>query len=297
MTEWKLLFNRALGKSAAPPVAAPVIAPVVAPITALPETSQILFPLQPKQSGYAETNAGNLNGICNVCGNSVEFVNFMDGAERESGFCTVCGSFCRQRQMMKVFRNIFRQSDAGALNLPNDFAVYNTESTRALHDLLSQHPNYICSEYFGPGIAGGPHMGKIHHEDLQNLSLAGESVDAMLSSDVFEHIPHPYKAHREVFRVLRHGGCHIFTVPFLTGSALDHVLASERDGDVTYHTEKIFHGDPMNPEGGVLVWTFPGLQMLVELARIGFEPSLYHLHDSAHGIIGDWNLVFVARKP
>lgn len=293
MTEWKVLFNRARSKSAA----SAAVAPVVAPITALPETSQILFPLQPKQSGYEETDAGRLNGVCNVCGASVEFVDFTEGAERESGFCTVCGSFCRQRQMIKVFRDLFRQTDTDALNLPNDFVVYNTESTRAVHDLLTQHPNYICSEYFGPGIAGGPRVGKIHHEDLQNLSLASESVDAMLSSDVFEHIPHPYKAHGEVFRVLRHGGYHIFTVPFLTGSALDHVLASERDGEVTYHSEKIFHGDPMNPDAGVLVWTLPGLQMLVELARIGFEPSLYHLHDPAHGIIGDWNLVFVARKP
>jgi SAM-dependent methyltransferase len=260
--------------------------------------TQQLFPMLPKASSYAETKNGKLKGVCNVCGNKIEFIDFgADGMERESGFCTRCGSFCRQRQIIKVFRELFEQSETGPLKLSPDFVVYNTESTRAVHDLLSGHPQYICSEYFGPDIPGGPHVGKTRHEDLQRLSLADNSVDVMLSSDVFEHIPRPYDAHREVFRVLRRGGCHIFTVPFLTGSALDVVLASEQDGKVTYHKEKIFHGDPMKPGEGVLVWTLPGLQMLGELAKIGFLPTIYHLHDPEHGIIGQWNFVFVARKP
>ncbi len=122
-------------------------------------------------------------------------------------------------------------------------------------------------------------------------------MDIVLSSDVFEHIPHPYEAHREVYRVLKHGGHHIFTVPFLVNAELDNVRATEANGEVTYLADKIYHGDPVNPNAGVLVWTFPSLEMLVELAKIGFKPAVYQLHMPEHGIIGPWNLVFVASKP
>ncbi|HKR47010.1 MAG TPA: class I SAM-dependent methyltransferase, partial [Paraburkholderia sp.] len=61
--------------------------------------------------------------------------------------------------------------------------------------------------------------------------------------------------------------------------------------------EKIFHGDPVKPNDGVLVWTLPALQMLVELAKIGFCPQVFNVHFPEFGIIGPWSLVFVATKP
>jgi len=36
-----------------------------------------------------------------------------------------------------------------------------------------------------------------------NLSLKDDIVDVVISGDVFEHIPYPYKAHREVYQVLK----------------------------------------------------------------------------------------------
>ncbi|WP_321887440.1 class I SAM-dependent methyltransferase [Paraburkholderia bannensis] len=259
-------------------------------------TGAQLFPLSPCASGFQETRGGCLDGVCNICGEFVEFVDFRLDDQRESGFCPRCGSFCRQRQIMKVFRALTGQSEDAPLNLPSSFAIYNTESSRAVHDLLSQHPRYVCSEYFGPDIPSGPYRGAVRQEDLQRLSLPADSFDVVLSSDVFEHIPNPYVAHREIWRVLKAGGHHIFTVPFHTGEALDDVRAVESNGEVSYLKEKIFHGDPVRPENGVLVWTIPGLQMLVKLAEIGFKPSIYQLHDRDHGIIGAWSLVFVAQK-
>ncbi len=50
-------------------------------------------------------------------------------------------------------------------------------------------------------------------EDLMRLSFASESIDLVITSDIFEHIRHPYRAFGEVYRVLRQGGMHIFTVP------------------------------------------------------------------------------------
>lgn len=257
--------------------------------------SQRVFPMVPRQSGFDETVDGKLRGICNVCGHGVDFHGFTKD-ERESGFCPVCGSFNRQRQMVAAIRALCGQTPTGPLDFPDGFVIYNTESTRALHNLLNEVPGYICSEYFGPGISAGPYAGATRHEDLQRLSLDTDSVDLMLSSDVLEHIPHPYEAHRQIFRVLKPGGVHIFTVPFNLDSPLDDVRATEAHGYVTYLKEKVFHGDPMKPNDGVLVWTLPGLQMLIELTRIGFDVSVYNLHMPEFGIIGPWSLVFSARK-
>ena len=58
-------------------------------------------------------------------------------------------------------------------------------------------------------------------EDLMNLSFADETIDIVLSSDVQEHIPRPYDAHREIYRVLKPNGRRICTVLFLQIEFLD----------------------------------------------------------------------------
>lgn len=255
-----------------------------------------LFPLVPRDSDFREVPPDGLVGVCPVCSNQATFTGFVPELERESGFCSECTSFNRQRQMATVFRAVCGQDETGPLKFPADFVIYNTESTRAFHNLLSTVPGYICSEYFGDGIPSGPYAGATRHEDLQCLSLDSESVDLVISTDVLEHVPHPYRAHREIFRVLKPGGQHIFTMPFYLDSPLDDVRTTEAHGHVTYHKKKVFHGDPMKPGDGALVWTLPGLQMLIELARIGFEVAMYNLHEPRFGIIGPWSIVFVAKK-
>ncbi|MDD5054960.1 MAG: class I SAM-dependent methyltransferase [Candidatus Peribacteraceae bacterium] len=47
----------------------------------------------------------------------------------------------------------------------------------------------------------------------EHIPLPDNSVDAVLSTQVFEHLPHPQVAIAEVFRVLKHGGRCLLTVP------------------------------------------------------------------------------------
>ncbi len=103
----------------------------------------------------------------------------------------------------------------------DDLTIYNTEAEGAVHQRLAGMKNYICSEYFGDRYEPGALMNGVRHEDLQALSLADGSVDLVLSSDVFEHIPEPYEAHAEVYRILKPGGRHVFTVPFYQTEFLD----------------------------------------------------------------------------
>lgn len=237
-----------------------------------------------------------LRGVCPVCGGRVQFLAFTDNL-RESGHCPQCQASNRQRQVAWMLRRELGLPLSGPLAVPGGIAIYNTEANGPLHARLKDVPGYECSEYWGDQAQYGARVNGVRNEDLQALGFADASFDIVLSSDVFEHVPDPYRAHREVFRVLKRGGRHIFTVPYGEASPCDDVRATLRDGEIIYHAEALYHGDPVRPDQGVLVWTIFGQEMLVRLKRIGFDTELWRLNEPDCGILGIGADVFVARRP
>lgn len=152
------------------------------------------------------------------------------------------------------------------------------------------------SEYLGPTHKSGDYVNGILHEDLMQLSFENETFDRVLSADVLEHVPDPYRAHREIHRVLKTGGSHIFTVPFNQTEFLDErrTILGE-NGKPVFIKEAVYHHDPLRPEGA-LVYTIFSLEMLIELRRIGFRTNTYHLYKPWYGILGSNAIVFEATK-
>ena len=250
---------------------------------------------RPASAQPAEAYIGRaLPGLCPVCGQAAGFAAFSDNV-RESGLCLACGSTNRQRQMAYMLRMTLGQGQAGPLKPPRPLALHNTESTGPIHDRLQDWPGYTFSEYWSPEHQPGEVVNGIRHEDLQALSFADASLDLMLSSDVLEHMPRPYDAHAEIFRTLKPGGRHIFTVPFAPRLE-DDVRARLVGDEIEYLADKVYHGDPIRPDEGVLVWTVFGLEMLDRLRTIGFQSSLWVLSKPEFGIVGD-AVVFEAFKP
>lgn len=250
----------------------------------------------PSPNELAASSGERLSGACTVCGARSQFLPFTENM-RESGHCSQCRSSNRIRQMAWMLRRELGLSVTGRLAVPDGVAIYNTEANGALHASLKSHPRYECSEYWGDRSEYGATVDGVRNEDLQALSFDNGSFDIVLSSDVLEHMPHPYQAHREIFRVLKPGGRHIFTVPYGEGMSRDDVRATLVDGEIVYHAEALYHGDPVRPDEGILVWNIFGLEMLVRLAEIGFKTELWRLHEPECGIIGPGAIVFVARKP
>ncbi len=244
-----------------------------------------------------------LEGWCPVCG---ELTRFVDATEnlRESCFCERCRANNRQRQMAFVLLRVLEQmrgvsllslADLVALNPP--VGVYNTEASGPVHAKLSVLPTYICSEYFGPQHASGDRINGVMHQDLMRCSLADASQDIVLSSDVFEHIPDPYAAHAELFRILKRGGRHLFTVPFQWDRWLDERRASlGADGSIQHFLPPEVHGDPVRPDEGALVFMKPSLEMCVRLAELEYDVRIYRPYVPWCGIV-DLALVFEAIKP
>ncbi|HEX5585695.1 MAG TPA: methyltransferase domain-containing protein [Acidimicrobiia bacterium] len=264
--------------------------------------SQPRYPIstRPGIADRAVQRVGVVPMRCPCCGHVGLARGFSENL-RETGRCGACGATNRNRQVAVVACRAAselsgrRVCDLRALRATG-LVVYNTEAQGALHDQLEAMPCYRCSEYLGPDHSPGEVVGATVHEDLTELSFDDGGIDLVLSSDVLEHVPDPYRAHREVHRVLRPGGRHVFTVPFHQHAHLDDVRARPGPaGEPELLAPPIYHDDPVRPEG-VLVYTIFGLAMLVELARIGFDTRMYRLAEPWHGILGPNALVFEAVK-
>lgn len=254
-----------------------------------------LYPLDPYVGSSADVSPDGIRGVCPVCGNHSVFSGFT-GDLRESGKCSSCESSSRQRQMALMVRRRLYMSPLGPMWFPASMSVYNAEANGPLHRQMSLSAGYYCSEYFGAEYQSGDVIDGIRHEDLQKLSFESDSLDLVLSSDVLEHMPAPYDAHQEIFRVLKPGGRHIFTVPFAPLRVEDDVRAVIENGNVRYLAEKQYHGDPVRPGEGILVWTIFGTDMMRKLEAIGYEARAWNLYEPDHGIIGNCNVIFEARK-
>jgi len=178
---------------------------------------------------------------------------------------------------------------------PSPLSIYNTEGTGSLHDQLSLIQGYQYSEYLGEGYHPGQVVNGIRHEDLHNLSFAENRFDYILSSDVLEHVPDPYEAHKEIWRVLRPRGRHLFTVPFYPYRYFDEIRSYLKEGALIHNETPQYHADPLRPEG-LLAYTIFSLEMLLKVNAVGFLIHTYVLYEPQYGIIGWNNFLFEAIK-
>lgn len=263
----------------------------------------LMYPIYPRSMSFVERFAVKVRhtiGFCPVCGQLAIMV-FWGSNFRETGLCINCRSTCRQRQIAYIlckslasWKNI-SISSLSSLRKYSELAIYNTEASGSLHRQLATMPCYVCSEYFGVRHSPGEMVKSVLHEDLANLSFPDNSFDVVLSSDVLEHVPLPYRAHQEVFRVLKPGGRHIFTVPFHLTGYPDEVLA-ELDGEkLELLKPPIYHQDPLSTKG-ILVYTIFSLEMLLKLHEIGFRTHMYLLYHPVLGILGPNGIIFEGIK-
>jgi SAM-dependent methyltransferase len=276
------------------------------------------YPLEaPVRAPLAERLALRLQRFgpirCPVCGRWSYATRFgqVPTDFRDAAYCRSCLATNRQRQLayalcaafsLRLGRPVTALPAVAALR---GRTVYNTEAQGPVHRQLSTMDGYRCSEYLGPGHEAGEVVDGVEHQDLTALSYPDGSLDVVLSSDVLEHIPDPYRAHAEIHRVLRPGGSHLFTVPFhQTGYQDEHRATVDDDGRIRllvepaiYHTDApLHHGDPTQPSPGVLVYTIFGLEMLIRLSELGFATSMYQLHVPSRGILGPNAIVFEATR-
>lgn len=238
---------------------------------------------------------------CPICG-KISRMDFCYEPLRETCVCKKCKSHNRQRQIALIICDVFSKlKDKNLRNLKefsklNNVDIFSTEAHGSLHECLKNMETYTCSEYLGDTYNSGTYVNGIMHQDIMDLSFSNESFDLVISADVLEHVSDPYMAHREIHRVLKPGGRHIFSVAFDQCEFLDILYtAVGENGELIYIKDPWYHIDPIRPEGA-LVFKIFSIEMLIELRKIGFYTNMYHLYSPRHGIIGQNGVIFEAIK-
>lgn len=240
-----------------------------------------------------------LLGTCSLCGYRGIFGFENRQSVRSDYICASCGADLRHRDLASVILDEFGRGLFTTIShLVRDARFQTTRIYEpSLKGPFVKHfrklPKYTQS-YFWPDVALGESRNGIQCEDLRALTYADNSFDLIVSSDVFEHIFEPERAFEDIFRVLRKGGMHIFSIPYHWPVAEKSVTrAVEINGDEKHLLPPQYHvaGDGSRS----LVVTDWGADIVDTLEAIGYRVSV--VRRSAPLFPLHTNATFVARKP
>jgi len=146
-----------------------------------------------------------------------------------------------------------------------------TASTGGVFSNYGELGNVMRSEYLDDVENGGIING-IYSQDLQSLTLKDQTLDALISLDVFEHIADPWQAFSEVERVLKPQGTGIITVPIDKRNHKTQILVKLENNKLQYLKEPSYHFDPLRKDG-TLVFTEFGTDIVSQLQSRGYNAS------------------------
>lgn len=148
---------------------------------------------------------GGLAYSCNVCG--TRNACLASEIRRESGGCCSCGATLRYRSLaaaltLRLFRSVILLCD---LPVRRDIVGAGMSDAPCYASKLESRFSYTNTYY--------------HCEPFLDISQARpdweERFDFIVSSDVFEHVVPPIQtAFDNLFRLLKPGGCIVFSVPY-----------------------------------------------------------------------------------
>jgi hypothetical protein len=201
-------------------------------------------------------------------------------ARKESCDCAHCGAKLRARRLAQALLRSYPGHDGRESRSIRSWvlderirAMQIAEINRVdgLHDQLSQLPRASYSDYT-PGEAPGAFVNGVQSEDLTRLTYDDEQFDLVITSESLEHVPDLSKALGEIFRVLKPGGRHLFTIPQVPGVLKTFARARLReDGSVEHLATPICH-----PGGdvGYPVFTEFGADFPTLLEQAGFQVDI-----------------------
>jgi SAM-dependent methyltransferase len=225
-------------------------------------------------------------GYCHCCRSRTVFTAHNEWL-RDHYVCTTCGSIPRQRHVQAVL-------DTQA---PGWEQLTVHESSPSNDFIRRFAADYTASQYF-PDVPRGEYRDGVRSENIENLTLDDESVDIFITQDVLEHVFNPDAAIREIHRVLKPGGLHVFTTP--KHKLLEKTVQRARllpDGTVEHILDEQYHGNPIGDNRALVTYDY-GVdfeQLLSEWA--GQSVRAIHTRDRSLGLDAEFNEVFVIAKP
>ena len=164
-------------------------------------------------------NPDGYEGPCSVCGFAGFFPRDPEMASiRENFRCTNCAASLRYREQARVILAHYSRSRSchiGDLSKEREFCklrIYEPGLIGPFRKYFEPLGHYLTSYYWSDTPTGEFNEG-VQCQDLTQLTYDEASFDLVLTSDIFEHVRHPFDGFQEVNRVLKPGGMHIFSIP------------------------------------------------------------------------------------
>lgn len=232
-----------------------------------------------------------IKGRCPICEQNVVFRS-NNAWLRDNLLCSNCASIPRERALMTVIELYY--PDFRSLVMHESSPGYRGVSVK----LKNECKGYTASHFYRDLELGEYHPKHGHHcEDLENLTFDDESFDLFITQDVMEHVLDPEKAFKEIARVLKPGGAHIFTVPIINKEHESECWASRSsNGEIKYHHDSEYHGNPIDDQGALVTmhWGYDIASFIKKVT--GMPSTILTIDNITEGIRAEYIDVVVSRK-
>ena len=230
-------------------------------------------------------------GRCPICEHLTTFVS-ENAWFRDYLLCSGCLSVPRERAVMRLisemkseWRNLFIHESSPA-------------NRGASAKLKNNCSNYIASQY-NPNLRLGILDPKnlYRNEDLGDQTFPDESFDLVVTQDVFEHLPDPGAAIKEIARTLKPGGVHIASVPLVR--KWEPSFARARllpNGQIEHLSPAEYHGNPVDDKGSLVMtdWGYDIASFFQ--GHSDMDTVIYNINDIDNGIRAEYIEIVVSRK-
>lgn len=242
-------------------------------------------------NGREPSNFIEISGNCPVCDSETVFSS-ADEWLRDFFVCNNCGSIPRERALMSVIKTYLPEYRQCTIH-------ESSPSQRGASQVLSTAcEDYTSSYYYENVLPGKLHPATgVQCQNLEAMTFNDESFDLFVTQDVMEHVFDPEAAFKEISRVLRPAGMHIFTVPLVNKAASSERWASLNDeGEVIYHQPAEYHGNPISEQGALVTmhWGFDITDFIQKVS--GISSTIIYIDDLSKGIRAEYIEVIVSRK-
>jgi predicted SAM-dependent methyltransferase len=230
-------------------------------------------------------------GYCDICETDVVFQAKFDWF-RDHLLCSNCGSLPRERALMNVLRRYYKKY--------RSMKIHETSpGDRGVSARLSRECRKYSRSFFFPDTPLGetdPTF-KARCENLESLTFDDGAFDLFITQDVLEHVLDPAAAFREISRILKPGGAHVFTVPLVNKCKPSSARVRRDENGVLQHLkEPQYHGCPIDERGSLVTmdWGFDIVQLIREAC--GMATHMITIDDIDRGIRAEYIEVLVSVK-
>ncbi|MGY0392961.1 class I SAM-dependent methyltransferase [Bizionia sp. KMM 8389] len=244
-----------------------------------------IFDFYEKQKSFYFRQEGN----CPCCEQKVSFIA-RNSWLRDHFKCNNCGSIPRERALMLIIKKEY----------PNwqDLTIHESSPGNRGHSKLLRQKakNYTETQFFVNATLGSTVDG-VRNEDLEQQTFKDASFDLVVTSDVMEHIYDPEKAFQEIYRTLKPGGAHIFSVPIINKHKPTQRWANKNtDGSPNFLYTPEWHGNPIDKKGSPVTfhWGYDIKDFIVK--HTGAFCEIVYIDDLKNGIRAEYIEIIVMKK-